>query len=118
MADKAPKVKMRTIKGKSYSRMYGPESMVGGKDKLIFPHLDIDLEYLPEARNWKNGNTYEVTLRITQRSIREDERGGSAGFDIVGVSAPGKTPVAEGKAKPNVVSRRYQEEDDSDSDED
>lgn len=119
MADKAPKGKMRTIKGKSYSRMYGPESMIGpAKEKLIFPHLDIDLEYLPEARKWKNGNTYEITLRVTQRSIREDERSGSAGFDIVGVSVAGTQPVKEGTTKPNKVARRYEEEDADDSDED
>lgn len=107
---------MRTIKGKSYSRMYGP--MVGPeKERLIFPHLDIDLEYLPEARKWKNGNTYEVTLRITQRSIREDERSGSAGFDIVGVSVAGEKPVAEGKATSKKVGRRYTEEDADEEDE-
>jgi len=107
---------MRTIKGKTYSRMYGPESVIGGnKEKLIFPHLDIDLEYLPEARKWKNGSTYEVTLRITQRSIREDERSGSAGFDIVGVSVADPNPVQKGTAKPGKVARRYQEEDARDS---
>lgn len=90
--------------------MYGP-AVGPEKERLIFPHLDIDLEYLPEARKWKNGNTYEVTLRITQRSIREDERSGSAGFDIVGISVAGDTPVTKGKTESKTVSRRYTEED-------
>lgn len=107
---------MRKIKGKSYSRMYGP--MTGPeKEKLIFPHLDIDLEYLPEAKKWKNGSTYEVTLRITQRSIREDERSGSAGFDIVGISVSGDKPVAKGGAESETVARRYTEEDADEDDE-
>ena len=108
------KKKMRTIRGKTYSRMYGPESAIGpAKERLIFPTFDIDLEYLPEARDWKNGNTYEVTLRVKQKSIREDERGGNVAFDVVGVS-PRKKPIKVGKRASKEVDRRYTEEDDSD----
>lgn len=103
MAKEAQK-KMRTIKGKSYSRVYGPES--SSKDRKIFPHFDIDLEYLPEARKWQNGNTYEVVLRLKQRSIREDERGGNVGFDVVGIKAQ-KNPIDKGKSASKKVDRRY-----------
>ena len=110
---------MRTIKGKTFRNMYGPESIAGkGEEKLIFPSLSIDLEYLPEARSWKNGNTYEVTLRLKQTSIREDERGGSVGFDIVGVSVLSKESVKKGKLAEKTIERRYEEmEEDDDSDE-
>jgi hypothetical protein len=73
-----------------YEKMEGPKAVEGPH----YPMLYLSLEHLPEAENWKNGETYEITLRVKQRSITksEDEKGksGSFNFDIVAVKTEGQ----------------------------
>lgn len=67
-----------------------------------YPRLHLPLEVIPEAEGWKNGETYEVTLRLKQRSIMrsEDEKGksGSVDFNIVALKA-GSNSVNSDKEK-------------------
>lgn len=66
---------------------------MGMPDKMpseMYPHFSIDLEHLPEAKNWKIGKTYSIELQIKQTSMdmHKDKMGkemGMVGFDIVGI---------------------------------
>lgn len=56
-----------------------------------YPMFHIDLEHLPEAKSWKIGKKYRITLDVVQRSLDTHEEGGRemghVGFDIVGIEA-------------------------------
>ena len=92
------KVKIRKIQGKKPKDFFGETS-----SELMLPSFNIDLKYLPEAKSWKIGNTYEVVLHLKQTGIRESRRGGHVDFDIVGVGVS-KNAKVSGKGK---ISRRY-----------
>ncbi len=54
-------------------------------DKM-YPMTSFDFTTLPEAKDWKVGQTYTVTLKLKQTGINVYKDGkGSAQFDIIGV---------------------------------
>lgn len=88
---------VRTIKGKSPKEMYG-EMPSKASDK-VYPRVDIPLDALPEAKDWKVGKTYDVLLRLTQTGMHmsKGSRGdnGSASFDLVGIAPQGEVKQAK-----------------------
>ncbi len=64
-----------------------------------YPHLGISLEHLPEARDWKIGETYCVTLEVKQTGLEIHEskhgKGGHASFDITGIEVEKKAKSRE-----------------------
>ena len=75
--------------------MYGSPVAMEGK-QLYFPTFEIDTEHLPEAKEWKVGKTYKVTLRVKQtglsmRKSKDGKERGSASFDIVGIASGGES---------------------------
>jgi hypothetical protein len=64
----------------------------------IFPKFHIDLQSLPEAREWEIGEVYRVVLDIRQTGLHihheadGDEKGG-ADFDIVALESLGLASV-------------------------
>jgi len=58
--------------------------------KEYYPMFHIEVKYLPEAKKWKIGSTYYLTLEIKQTgiSIRKDKINkeiGNVDFDIMGI---------------------------------
>lgn len=95
---------MRKIKGKSPKEMYGSE--ISKAPEVIYPSVSIPLSALPEAKDWKAGKTYDVTLRIKQTGMHMSKRGnqehGDASFDIVGVHPHGEAKADAPKRYPRV----------------
>lgn len=91
---------MREIKGKKIGKdgMY-PE-MAERKGDVVYPTFYISIEHLPEAKAWKIGSTYDVTLRVKQTgvNIRRNEGRktdyGEANFEIVGIAPCGEVKTA------------------------
>lgn len=83
---------MRTIKGKSMKDMYPSE--VSKAADVIYPNVSLSLDALPEAKDWKVGKTYDVTLRVKQTGMHlskgKSGDNGSAQFDIVGIHPHGE----------------------------
>ena len=60
----------------------------------VYPTFYIGIEHLPEAKDWKVGKTYEITLKVkqtgmSQRKSRDGKEHGSVDFDILAVEAHG-----------------------------
>jgi len=62
-----------------------------------YPHFGIDMKHLPEAKEWKVGETYYIALQIRQtgiemRKMEGGEEMGHASFEITGIEVknPGK----------------------------
>lgn len=53
----------------------------------IYPSFRIDLEHLPEAKDWKVGSNYRVTLDLKQVGLHvgKNEYDNSAEFEIHGI---------------------------------
>lgn len=56
-----------------------------------YPKLSIGLDHLSEAKEWKIGKTYELTLRVKMTGIQDgpEHMGNGASFDVVGIE-PGE----------------------------
>lgn len=50
------------------------------------PTISLDSKVLPEIKNWQVGKTYEVHLKLRQKSVHEDDYGGKkklhASFEV------------------------------------
>lgn len=84
---------MRKVKGESMKELSGEDS-----GTLYFPTLCIDGEELPEAKEWKVGKTYVVTLKLkmsgmSQRATKGGKTKGHFDFDIVAVDPKGEAPA-------------------------
>lgn len=90
--------KITPEKNKNHETMAMPREM--------YPYFSISLKHLPEAKSWKVGKTYLLTLKLKQTglSIRDngEKENGDVTFDIVGVESKGES---KGQTK------RYVEED-------
>lgn len=98
---------MRKIKPE---KMGGEMAMPMSSPKEYYPTVYLDNKTLPEAKDWKVGTTYEVTLQLrmtgfSMRKGRDGKESGSADFDIVGIE-PGETVKEGGKSV-----KRYTETD-------
>jgi hypothetical protein len=105
---------MRKISGRTSEEMYGRglSPMTKSEERKYYPTVSIPLDAIPEAKNWKPGETYDVTLRLkmTGLSLRrygDSKDTGESSYEIHGVDAPG-TPVKG--AKRESVTSRYVEE--------
>lgn len=88
----------------------------GSEEKKRYPEFSIGLKHLPEAKDWKVGNKYKVTLELEQTGLSIKEKkdadefdinwGNRAEFNIIGIE------VQENKKKEKVekVKSRYNEE--------
>jgi len=76
---------MRKIKPKK-----AKEEMTLREPRLIYPSFYIGIEHLPEAKQWKIGNTYYLTLEVKQTGLslhkdKNEKERGDANFDITGI---------------------------------
>ena len=94
---------MRAIKGKDWKKS---EMSAMPMDSMSYPHFSIGLEHLPEAKDWKVGKTYMITLKAKQSGMhmsksKDGKEHGSVEFDVMGIDPKGE---AKGE-KP----KRYEE---------
>lgn len=96
---------MREIKGESYGKS---EMAMPSKSDKFWPHVSIPMKVLPEAKDWKVGQEYVVTLKLRQTGMHMSKGShgdhGSAEFDIIGIDPSGKMKESK-KEKP----KRYVE---------
>jgi len=87
--------------------MSGEKMMEADMPKKMYPMFHIGLEHLPEAKNWKPGETYQVGLQIkmTGMDMHKDDKNskerGNVNFDITGIE------VQKAKANPIKKANRY-----------
>ena len=90
---------MRKIKPKSKLSM--AEKAPSGPH---YPSFGIELEHLPEAKNWKVGNPYGINLEVKMSGITIEDDYERASFDITGIETISK--LAKKKVEsPKRVSR-------------
>jgi len=75
---------MRKITGKKDKFMTGPNKVME-ESKPIFPSFRIDLEHLPEAKQWELGKTYNVEFELKLTGLSQSRFDNSAEFEIHGV---------------------------------
>lgn len=78
--------RFREVKGESFNEVAPPR-------KNFRPHISFSLEDLPEAKDWKPGNAYDLNIRVVQKSlVNEEGSEGHAGFEVVGIKVPADQP--------------------------
>lgn len=75
---------MRNIKPKQDQYLVGSPSsgMKKGKSKPIYPTVRIDLDHLPEAKDWKVGTTYHLEMDVKMTGLSQGRFDNSAEFEI------------------------------------
>lgn len=69
-------------------RAIKPKKSSGDMPLVARPTLHLSFQDLPAAKNWKVGETYEVSLKLKQISMHKDTTGGGAAFEIIGIDEP------------------------------
>lgn len=49
-----------------------------------YPTLSLSIRDIPEIKDWKVGETYNVALELKQVSMSQHKEGGGASFEILG----------------------------------
>ena len=91
---------MRKITPETSKEKYG-EPMVSD-ERMLYPTICFDTKTLPEAKDYKVGTTYKLSLEITMtgtsmRKGRDGKESGHFDFDVVGIEPGGA--VKAGKPK-------------------
>lgn len=74
---------MRKIKPKTLD--YKTPSVAGlksEKSQPIYPTFRLDLQHIPEAKDWKVGETYNVEMTVKMVGISQSRYDNSAEFEI------------------------------------
>ncbi len=72
---------MRNIKPKV--EKYDSVPMVKpSKSKPIYPTFRMDLEFLPEAKDWKVGKTYEIKMKVKMIGLSQSRFDNSSEYEI------------------------------------
>lgn len=53
-----------------------------GESKPIYPTIRIDLEHIPEAKNWKLGKMYKLELGLKLIGLSQSQYNNSTEFEI------------------------------------
>lgn len=84
---------MRKVKPKVDDYSSGP-MLKPTKSKPRYPTVRMDLDTIPEAKEWKVGKTYEVGLKLKMVGISQSRFDNSAEFEIRGIE-PDDTEVED-----------------------
>lgn len=71
---------MRKVEPKKSSEEYGPLRHKG--NEKIYPKLRIDLKHLPEAEDYKLGESHEIHIKGKLTSLSKSKFQNEAEFDI------------------------------------
>lgn len=90
---------MRKVKPETYKEM-GME--ISSPKAAIYPSVSFDGKTLPEAKDWKVGKIYEISLNIkmtgtSQRKSRDGVERANFDFDIVGIDSEGEVKGKVGR---------------------
>lgn len=58
--------------------------------KEIYPRFSVELEHLPEARDWEIGEKYYISLELEMTGLSIGEDYSSASFEIKGIRVDSK----------------------------
>jgi hypothetical protein len=77
---------MKKIEPKSFKEEMG----VSPDNKKMYPNFYIGLDYLPEAKDWEIGKTYQLGIQVkmtgmNMRKGTDKQEKGDANFDITGI---------------------------------
>lgn len=95
---------MRSIQGKKIGKDGMYPDAVESKGDVIYPTFYISIKDLPEAKDWKIGGVYDVTLRLKQTGVNihkhegKKEDYGDASFEIHGIQTHGEVKKKVKKA--------------------
>ena len=68
----------------------------------MLPHLSLSLKALPEAKDWKIGEKYNLALQVRQKMINEND----VHFEIVKIGVEESDAMED---KPEKKTKRYSE---------
>lgn len=69
----------------------GPSKLSEAKSKPIYPTVRLDLEHLPEAKDWKIGKTYRIEMMVKMIGISQSRFDNSSEFEIRNIEADDDT---------------------------
>ena len=72
---------MRKIKPKTEKYMTDRVS-TPKESKPIYPTIRLDLEHIPEAKDWKVGKEYTIEMKVKMTGISQSRFDNSAEFEI------------------------------------
>lgn len=79
---------MRNVKPKTDKYM-SPSSlgMKKGESKPVYPTVRLDLETIPEAKDWKVGSTYRIEMEVKMVGLSQSRYDNSAEFEVRRIEA-------------------------------
>ena len=92
-----------------------PEKIEGVSEvsKIYYPTVHFNSKELPEIKDWEVGKTYELKLKVKQKSMREamhgEEKMRIADFDIIGVEVLDKGLNSEQKRIKTIMNNERDE---------
>lgn len=80
---------MRNIKPKTDNYMIGEpaKSLKEGKSEPIYPKIRLDLDTIPEAKDWKIGKQYGIEMVVKMVGLSISKYDNSAEFEIRKIGA-------------------------------
>ena len=85
---------MRKVKPKSVDEEYGPMRAKGGKEK-IYPKIRIHTDHLPEAKDWKVGESHEIHMKGKMVGLSQSKFQNEAEFEITHIEPKDKDDEEE-----------------------
>ena len=76
---------MRKIKPRTREELHGPMEVGKESKEKIWPQFRIELVHLPEAKKWKIGEEYTITLKVKQVGLSISKFQNDAEFEIHGI---------------------------------
>lgn len=72
---------LRKIKPKTESYMVNASKK--GESEPIYPRFSLDLDHIPEAKDWKIGETYNIEFKVKMTGLSQSRFDNSADFEIL-----------------------------------
>jgi hypothetical protein len=77
---------MRKVKPKQDEYAVGP-SLKNKKSEPRYPTVRLDLDTIPEAKDWKIGKSYRIEMEVKMTGISQSRFDNSAEFEIRAIEA-------------------------------
>lgn len=73
-------------------------------EKDIYPSFRLELTHLPEAKKWKIGQEYEISMKVKMVGISQSRFQNDAEFEIKEIESEGST---EDESKEDTTKKEY-----------
>lgn len=77
---------MRKVKPKQDEYVTGP-ALKAKKSEPRYPSMRLDLDTIPEAKNWKVGESYRIEVEVKMTGLSQSRYDNSAEFEIRKIEA-------------------------------